>query len=431
MKISFYTLGCKLNQVETEAVASAFREEEFELVPFNEPADITVINTCTVTSKSEQKARRMIRKIARENPGSAVLVTGCYAEMDGEEVNGLEPNVMALPLRDKERLLDLPSYLKGFGASGLKERLGLFFSGKTGFSDPFRFVPDEYTYHSRAFLKIQDGCDNLCSYCRVRLARGPSLSMDPDRILEALTVLSERNYSEVVLTGVNLDSYNKKGCDLSGLIKRIIGETEGFRVRLSSLNPDAVTGSLAETLRFERVCPHFHLAAQSGSDDILRSMRRNYKAEKIIEAVKLLRSVKDDPFIAMDIITGFPGESDKHFGETLTVLKNIKPAALHIFPFSPRPGTEAEKMKPAVPDIIVKERLRILRGLSLSGTGQYVKRWLNRPVEVVVEDITEPVRGISGNYLRFPFAGIPPKPDALCKAVLNEEGQNRVFTIIS
>ena len=428
MKIAFYTLGCKLNQVETEAVASAFREEGYTLVPVDHLLDIAVINTCTVTSKSEQKARRMVRKISRDNPLAAVLVTGCYAEMERAEVIGLGPNVLPLSLKNKERLLDLPGFIKDVQASELKDRISAFFSEDPPQDNPFRFVPDEFTYHTRAFLKVQDGCDNICTYCRVRLARGPSRSLDSGLVISRLNELSSRGYREVVLTGVNLDSYYWDGCSLPSLLKRIVQETEGSRVRLSSLNPDAVTDELLEALVSDRICPHFHIAVQSGSDDVLKGMKRTYDHKKIISSVTNLRSVKNDPFIAMDIITGFPGETDENFRETFELLKHLEPSALHIFPFSPRPGTEAMNFFPRVPDGFVKERVRLLGGLSLENTKKYIQRWIGRPLEVIVEDASGSLQGISENYLRFPFLIPPPEGASLLTAAVTETEEGHFFS---
>jgi threonylcarbamoyladenosine tRNA methylthiotransferase MtaB len=408
MKIGFYTLGCKLNQTETEAVADGFRRGGREPVGIGEPADLYIVNTCTVTSKSEQKARRVIRQILKMRPGKPVIVTGCYAELEAAALDRLGTEVYVLGLEGKDALLDLPGELEQLGenppALRIREIVENWTERIRHIEEPrgrFRFQASRYSFHSRAFMKVQDGCDNSCSYCRVRLARGPSVSVDIESAISRFKDLQEKGYEEVVLTGVNLTNYRweKKGLDF--LLERLLSLDTGIRIRLSSIEPDAVSPGLLEVLKHPSICPHFHLPLQSGADGILSSMRRRYTTKQVIELVEKLRRVKDRPFIAADLIVGFPGESKDHHGETLNLLHRIEPADLHVFPFSPRPGTSAALLPSRVPERIARERAEELRDLAKNFHRNYSLSRLGNLADVLLE---EPVgedawMGLSEMYL--------------------------------
>lgn len=431
MRVGFHTLGCKLNQSETEAVADAFRRAGHDPLGLDDEADLYIVNTCTVTSKSEQKARRLLRKILGEHPGRPVVVMGCYAEMEKRRVEELGDGVFAVglgdmaglpealalrgfpasPARDANAVFgsrDGESFASGAEASGddsLPSRIRAWLGGK---ADPareevrFRFHPSRYSFHTRAFLKIQDGCDNRCSYCRVRLARGPSLSLDAGEALDRFRRLEEAGHGEIVLTGINLSSYRSRGLDLGGLLREILSGGGGARIRLSSLEPEAVTENLAEALRHPRICPHFHLAVQSGSDPVLRAMRRRYNRLTVCQAVARLRGAAPHPFIAADLIVGFPGETPEDHGETVAMVRDLRFADLHVFPFSPRPGTEAAGMAGRVPERLVRERAAELRSLAEQGLFRYGTETVGSVLDVMVERCDLPGGGWEGaaeNYL--------------------------------
>ncbi|MBB6480630.1 tRNA (N(6)-L-threonylcarbamoyladenosine(37)-C(2))-methylthiotransferase MtaB [Spirochaeta isovalerica] len=410
MKAAFYTLGCKLNQVETEALVSAFREQGVSIVSSDNQADIYVVNTCTVTSKSEQKARRMIRKFSRDNNSSLVIATGCYVQMEEEEVLSLGDNVVTVSLDDKDTILDLAAFIGSyrFDLRELKSRTALWLQEHLATSKPdggerFRYSPADFNFHSRAFLKIQDGCDNSCAYCRVTIARGASVSLDSDEIINRLNQLAGKGYREVVLTGINIDSYQSGDLDLAGLLKKILEETRGFRIRLSSLEPDTLTEQMCGVLADERICPHFHLSVQSGSDVILKAMRRNYTSETIREAVRQLRVVKDDPFIAADIIAGFPGETESDLEESMKIITELNFARAHVFPFSPRPGTEAYDITPKVPERETVLRAARLRKASEESYKSYISRSIGKEAVILLEhcDDNGLWYGFSETYIRF------------------------------
>jgi len=406
MTAAFYTLGCKLNQCETEALADAFVSQGFSTVSASEEADLYVINTCTVTTKAEQKARRVIRKISRDFHNPPILVTGCYAQLDPNDIKALGGNVHVLSMDQKASILELPAYLASVNRNSLAPELIRWLhdfvpADDSGISTRFNYEASGFSFHSRAFLKIQDGCNNSCAYCRVCIARGKSVSLDSNDVLKRLKWLAGEGYLEIVLTGVNLSSYQSESDNLASLLGRIIKETEGFRIRLSSLEPEILQGDLVPILAHERICPHFHIPVQSGSDKVLGLMKRRNNAARIRQAVRILREIKDDPFIAADVITGFPGETEEDFLQTETLVKELDFSHLHIFPYSNRPGTAANEMKPKVPERISRNRAAALQHISVNQYQNYCKRWQGEKLNVIIEKVYDDgsARGMSENYL--------------------------------
>ena len=411
MNAAFYTFGCKLNQCETEALAEAFEYSGFRVVEFSEKADVFVVNTCTVTSKSEQKARRVIRKASRDYPDSLVLVTGCYAQLEPDLIRELGDNVLSVPLDQKDLILDMAEFLGSGQAEGqsLYRAAGFWLEtqapGIEGSQSRFRFSAVDFNFHARAFLKIQDGCDHRCAYCRVCLARGKSVSLKKEILMERLKELEAKGYHEVVLTGVNIDSYRDGDFNLSDLLALMIRETEGFRIRLSSLEPETLLSRDLAILSHPRICSHFHVSAQSGSDGVLKRMNRPYAAHRVKEAVLRLRELKDDPFIAADIIAGFPGESDEEHEQTITLLKELDFSRIHVFPFSPRPGTAAWEMKPVVPERITGQRTEEVRRISSESYKRYLEAREGKVLTVLLEEEKRSSgklywEGTSDNYIR-------------------------------
>jgi threonylcarbamoyladenosine tRNA methylthiotransferase MtaB len=412
MKAAFYTLGCKLNQCETEALADSFEKQGFDIGEFSEASDVYVVNTCTVTSKSEQKARRIIRKASRDFPDSLVLVTGCYAQLEPDLIRDLGENVLSVPLDQKDLIMDMAAYLASGQAEGLDlyKNVGFWLESQSpgidGSQNRFRFSAADFNFHARAFLKIQDGCDNRCAYCRVCIARGRSVSLKSSILIDRLKELEAKGYREVVLTGVNIDSYHDGALDLSDLLNTILKQTSNFRIRLSSLEPETLLSLDLSILSHPRVCPHFHVSAQSCSDTVLKRMNRPYRSESVIKAVMRLRELKDDPFIAADIIAGFPGETDEEHLQTLTILRELSFSRIHVFPFSPRPDTAAWDMKPAVPERITGGRTNEIRKISGASYDQYLQNQIGRPRQVLLEEQKTHAgqlfwEGTSDNYLRI------------------------------
>jgi threonylcarbamoyladenosine tRNA methylthiotransferase MtaB len=411
---SIYTLGCKLNQLESEAIAASFKDAGFTIGPWEEGADILVVNTCTVTSMAEQKARRIIRKLLKDNPASRIIVTGCYAQLEAEKIAALEERppgsdsrLFVVPGALKPALLDLPRRLgsaghRALGLETLRESGGI----REALPDPFAFTAPDLSFHSRPFLKIQDGCDHACTYCRVRIARGSSVSLEADTVLRRLRCLEDRGYGEAVLSGVNISQYQdgRRG-GLGPLLVFLLENTRRIALRLSSLEPEALMGELLSVLAAPRIRPHFHLSLQSGSDRVLRRMGRPYTAEEACLAAENIRNIKGDPFLACDIIAGFPGESGEDFEMTAELCRRIDFAWIHAFPYSARPETPAFRFMDAVSPGEVSSRVETLSRLAKRGRAAYIGRWLGRTVEAVPEHFAPPgpggsVPAVSENYLK-------------------------------
>ncbi|HSV55971.1 MAG TPA: MiaB/RimO family radical SAM methylthiotransferase, partial [Magnetospirillaceae bacterium] len=354
---AFRTFGCKLNQLETEALAAAFSGAGAELVPFAAEADVYVVNTCTVTGKAEQKARREIRRALRSNPRAAVLVTGCWAELETRDVEALGPRAVAVPGGAKDHIALLAADLAEAWERGL-DLVEAACRGRDALAgrahDPFAFRPETFQLHSRASLKVQDGCDSHCSYCRVCLARGPSRSLDPAEAVQRAQALAERGAREIILTGVNLSQYRVGGLGMAGLLALLVRETELVSYRLSSWEPDRVDDRFLAAFSSPRVRSHLHLAVQSGCDSTLARMGRGYGSDKIRRAVLDLRAAKGDPFLGADLIAGFPAETEEEFLSTLSLCRDLDFAWIHAFSYSPRPGTLAFAMRPRVPEWLAR-----------------------------------------------------------------------------
>jgi threonylcarbamoyladenosine tRNA methylthiotransferase MtaB len=421
MRVAFYTLGCKLNQCETETLASIYARQGFFVVPWSEKADIFIFNTCTVTSKSEQKARRVIRKARRENPHALICITGCYAQVAGDDLKSSFPYAEIFPIGKKMALADA-AWKAADLLKGRKEIGTLDSAFKTTLEEiresgirrktVFLNAVEKDRLRSRPYFKIQDGCNNRCAYCRVPVARGRSKSLNADAAVEGVRELEQNGYGEVVLTGVNISLYRSTGESgsvyrLQDLLEAVLTRTETIRIRLSSIEPDALKPGLLRILGHPRIRPHFHLPIQSGSARILELMNRKYTADQLKEAVYILREIKDNPCISADVIVGFPGENEADFEETETLIRSLRFSQLHVFQFSRRPDTPAFSMKPSDPERIMKNRSRRIRKLSEELYQQYAESCLGSYLETVVEEGGNGTvkRGTTENYLRIEIRG--------------------------
>ena len=438
------TLGCKLNQLESEAFTGAFTEAGFDLYKTEDKfsPSIIIINTCTVTSKADQKARRVIRKALRDYPDSCVLVTGCYAQLNQAQIEKLETcphgessrpaRLFVLKGMGKESILSLPRYLEKSGNEPCRA-VKMWRENETENGghvrekgSVFQFNPKSFSGHTRGFLKIQDGCDRRCTYCRVCLARGPSVSLDAEQALSRLRVLEE-THAEAVITGVNISQYrDDKAGSLGELLDFLLSGTERISLRLSSLAPDSIDEKLVKTLSHKRIRPHFHLSIQSFSEKILEKMGRGYNCEIIENAAAMLRGAKDDPFLACDIIAGFPGETKEEFEKTRGLCKKTDFAWIHVFPYSKRPGTPACSFPETVSETEKTQRVQILTSLAQQGRADYVRRWLGREVNVLVENgnfSNSGCGGTSENYLKIfvRHNGEAPPPGSVLRCRISSE----------
>ena len=407
MKVFIFTLGCRVNQCESEAVAESFAKRNHEILKSYNDADLTIVNTCTVTSKAEQKARREIRLFAKQSP---VLVTGCYAQVNPKEIEELADNVVVLPLMRKPELLGLSAFLDEHGNTDTLTAIREFAKERReGYGELFGFAPSQFSYHSRSYLKIQDGCDNNCGFCRVHIARGPSRSLDADEVVKRALEIEKKGYHEIVLTGVNLTMYDHTGKGLGGLLQKLLGAVgPDMRFRLSSLEPDHIDDLLLEQLEDSRMQPYFHIPIQSAADKVIKRINRTYDSSHLEYVISTLRQIKDDPFLACDIITGLPAEGDEEFEITRSFLERHGFALMHVFPFSPRPDTALYRAKDRVPENIRDERAQILRDLSGKLNKAYTERQVGKEAEIILEGRRlGHWHGLTGNYLKLDVSDVP------------------------
>jgi len=406
MRIAFATVGCRLNQFETDALRGRARAAAEEVVSFESPADVYVINTCTITAEADADSRQLARQAIRRNPSALVVVTGCYAQAVPEAVAAIPGVDLVLGNQEKARLLTI---LREIRKNGVPEvRVG-------GIAGRVRMDGDEYgpgldPDRTRAFLKVQDGCNYACSFCVVPAVRGPNRSLPADRILEEIGRLHTAGFPEVVLTGIHLGTYGRDlgpRTSLVELCRQLAALPASPRIRLSSLDPHEVTPELVDLLaRSSRFCRHLHLPLQSGDEDILRRMRRGHTAAEFQSLVECL--VKAVPGIAVtaDVIVGFPGEDDRAFRATRDLLDALPLAGLHVFSYSRRTGTEAADFSGQVSRAVKKERNRALRALAARKTEEFQRRFVGAVLDVVVlhgEDVPGSREGLSDNYLRVRF----------------------------
>ncbi len=401
MTVAIATLGCKVNQFESEALMSALEERGYGLVPFGKWADITIINTCTVTHRADFQSRQMIRRAIRSNPNSLVIVTGCYSQVAPEALAGIEGVQYLLGNKEKNQIPDLlPLMQKGelpqIQVSDIQKEA------------VFWDIPlHSFHHHTRAFLKIQDGCNARCSYCVVPNARGPSRSLPPDQLSEHLRVLKEKRFKEVVLTGIHIGSY---GMDLTPpfplekLLRRIEERETPDRIRLSSIEPlDFSAGLISFLSQSAKVCPHLHIPVQSGDDDILRGMNRNYNRSFLTGLIQELHQKIPTLAIGADVIVGFPGETEEKFQHTYELIESLPFSYLHIFPFSKRRGAPASQFSGRVDEAVIKKRAEKMRELGKQKRQAFHRQFLHQELRVLVEDRQEKEtgrrKGFSRNYI--------------------------------
>lgn len=381
MKAAFYTLGCKVNQYETQILIQQFAREGFDIVEPRESADVYVVNSCTVTSTGDKKTRQVLRRFRRQNPGAVIALTGCYPQAFPQEAAGLPEADVVTGVKNrggllgfirrfqstKERVVDIPGHRRGEAFEGMRAQ---GFWGRT-----------------RAFVKIEDGCDRYCSYCIIPYARGPIRSKAPEQIREELAGLVEQGYQEIVLVGINLPSYGRDmGLRLIDAAKAACSVPGVRRVRLSSLEPELLTGEdLAVMASLPQFCPQFHLCLQSGCDRTLKAMNRRYDTAEYRRIVRDVRAVFSNPSITTDIIVGFPGETDEDFEASKAFAEEIGFARAHVFAYSPREGTPAARMENQVPQAVKEARSAAM----IAATGAARRRFYQSQVGLIEEVLFE------------------------------------------
>ncbi|MGH7795786.1 MAG: tRNA (N(6)-L-threonylcarbamoyladenosine(37)-C(2))-methylthiotransferase MtaB [Candidatus Binatia bacterium] len=405
MRIAITTLGCKINQYDSAVIQSRL-EEKHSFVPFEEAADCYVINTCTVTNRADWEARQWVRRAKRLNPAARVLVTGCYAQVNPQEVAEVPDVDFVVGLNRLDDLLRFveaaPPERAQIAVSDVKRERGVAVLGT-------RALPG----HTRAFLKIQEGCNYSCTYCIIPAARGLSRSVQPREVLEQVRQLAGAGYREIVLTGIHLGGYGQDlspKLDLTALVEMIAASGLIARLRLSSLDPREVPDRLLDLIaRSGIICPHLHICAQAGDDEILKQMRRNYNAGNYRDLLQRVRERLPEAALGSDIIVGFPGESDAQFEQSLEYFDSLPLTYFHVFPYSPRRGTPAVSLANHVPGQVKKARARRMRELGARKKRDFYAGFIGTRVAVLIEEKIDRAcglrRGFSRNYLPVVVAG--------------------------
>lgn len=390
MKIALDTLGCKLNQAETELVARQLAEAGHKLVSLVDEADVYILNTCTVTQTADAKSRHLLRLAHRRNPGALLVATGCYAQRLPRELSQIEGVGLVVGNGAKADLLRLLPVLPGNDAC----------------SDVPTHIEKGLAKHclvlkTRAFLKIQHGCNSACSYCIVPLVRGREQSQPVNQIVAEVRHMAADGYKEVVLTGTNVGLYHHNGDRLKELLENILAETDVVRLRLSSLQPREITAGLIRLWHNRRLCPHFHLSLQSGSGGVLRRMKRGYSVSEYQQAVSLLRAMVSDVAITTDIIVGFPGETDEEFEESYNFCRQMEFARIHVFAYSPRQGTSAARLPHQVSEKVKKQRSQQMLALHKESARSFSQRFLGKTMTVLWEQPSDGLwSGLTDNYIK-------------------------------
>lgn len=408
-RVAFATLGCKVNQSEAEALRALFARHGYRVVPFEDEADVYVVHTCTVTHLSDRKCRQMIRRAVRRNPGATVVVSGCYAQVAPEEVAAIPGVKVVVGTRERGRLVELVEKARTAGPMCLVTPWD-----KPGTAEAFEELPVAGATRARAFVRIEEGCEEFCTYCIVPLARGPVRSRPPAAARAEVERLVRAGYQEIVLTGVNLGAYGRDlgGVTLAGLLRELVRIPGLGRLRLSSVEPNYFSPDLiAVVTAEEKICPHWHIPLQSGDAAVLRRMGRPYTPEAYAALLGELRRRRPGAAITTDVIVGFPGEDEASFERSLAFVADMAFSRLHVFPYSPRRGTPAASLPDQVEPSVKEERSRRMRALGRRLAQAYAGRFVGQELTVVVEREVAGkkgyVEGHSENYLLVSLSGGP------------------------
>ena len=421
-KVAFYTLGCKLNFSETSTIARSFEEEGYQRVDFDDPADIYVINTCSVTENADKQFKQIVRKALKTNPKAFLAAVGCYAQLKPEELASVDGVDLVLGAKEK---FNITQYIDDL----TKNNEGVVHSCEISETD---FYVGSYSIgdRTRAFLKVQDGCDYKCTYCTIPMARGISRSDTIENIIANAKKISDKGIKEIVLTGVNIGDYgkgefgNKKHEHTFLELVQALDKVEGIeRLRISSIEPNLIKD---ETIDFiaqsNSFVPHFHIPLQSGSNEILKKMKRRYLRELYVSRVAKIREVMPDACIGVDVIVGFPGETDEHFLETYYFLNDLDISYLHVFTYSERDNTEAVLMDGVVPDAVRAKRSKMLRGLSAKKRNAFYTSQLGKEKTVLFESDNKQgyIHGFTENYVKIKAPWDPSLVNTLHKVKLTK-----------
>jgi threonylcarbamoyladenosine tRNA methylthiotransferase MtaB len=426
--VALTTLGCKVNQFETASFISRFQDHGIEVLPFSQKADIYVVNTCAVTGKAGAQSRQVIRQALRTNPQARIIVTGCYAQVATQEVLELASQPICIVGNDNKHLL------VDIALSNRLCDLEIYMGDVRRKKEICDLPVHNYSGRTRAFLKIQDGCDNFCTYCIVPYARGRVRSLEPERVLAQIAVFASEGFRELVLTGIHVGMYGKdleEDCTLAELVRRILAEKHAMRYRISSLEPGELSDELLQLIAgHEAMMPHFHLPLQSGDPTILKRMNRNYSVEEFAGVVNKIIEAIPEAGIGLDVLVGFPGEDESMFRNTLELIERLPVAYLHVFPYSKRPGTVAEKMPGQVPKPVKDERVARLQELNHKKKTAFYNKHIGTTHQVLAEGKKNQfklLRGFTENYIPVFFQGPPALENKIVDVKIERTMDENVF----
>lgn len=394
-----FALGCKVNQYESEAIAELFAEKGYQIVGIDEAADVYIINTCTVTNFGDKKSRQLIRKVKRQNENAIVAVVGCYAQTAPQELMQVEGVNLVIGTKERAQIVEMVESYDA--AQGVENHVSDIMQERV--FEPLSI--QKLANRTRAYLKIQDGCSQYCSYCIIPYARGPIRSREPQDVIAEVRRLAANGFKEVVLTGIHVASYGKdrRDTDLAQIVQEV-HEVAGIeRIRFSSIEPNVVTEAFAQKMAaLPKVCDHFHLSLQSGCDKTLKEMNRKYDTEKYRQAAATLRKYFPHVALTTDIIVGFPGETEEDFLESYAFAKEIGFAKIHVFPYSPKRGTPAAARKDQLPNAVKTDRSHLLLALSEEMAAAFLAGYVGKEAEVLFErSIGENLyEGHTTNYIK-------------------------------
>lgn len=399
--VAFFTLGCKLNFSETSTIGNEFLKKGFSIVEYENAADVYVINTCTVTENAEKDCRQIVRKVLRQNPNAYIIVTGCYAQLRAQEIAKIEGVDAILGSNEKFKIFEIISDFT-------KEEYSCIYVSPTEKLDTFNTAfSTDADDRTRAYFKIQDGCDYKCTFCTIPLARGKSRSLDKEGIIYQFNNLINSGYKEIILTGVNVGDYGKNlSIDFYSLLKELIKVKGNYRVRISSIEPNLLTDNIIDLAADNpKICNHFHIPLQSGSDKILKLMQRRYNSTVYRNIVEKVVSKIKDVGIGIDVIVGFPEETENDFLETYNFLKEIPASYFHVFSYSERPNTKALLLKEKINIEEKKRRSSMLRILSQKKKNEFYRKMIGKELSVLFESEAKDnlIFGFSSNYVRVKY----------------------------
>ncbi len=417
--VASHALGCKVNQYESEAIGELFSQKGYELVDIDQQADVYIINTCTVTNLGDKKSRQLIRKVKRQNPNAIVVAVGCYAQTAPKEVMAMEGVNIVVGTKERKKIVELVEQYEN------KQNVQSYVSE---IMQEREFEPlsiQRLENRTRAYLKIQDGCSQFCTYCIIPYARGPIRSRKPEDVLSEVKRLSENGFQEVILAGIHVASYGKdfKNTTLLELVEKVHDVKGIERIRFSSIEPNIVTEAFAKALsRLPKVCDHFHLSLQSGCDKTLKAMNRKYDTQGYAHAVALLREHMKNVAVTTDMIVGFPQETEEDFLQSYDFAKKMGFAKIHVFPYSPKKGTPAASMTGQLPNAVKNQRSQKLMQLSNVMAEAFLKKFLHNEMPVlyeraIAEDMYE---GHTTNYIKVHGKSTSDVTNSIVKTTINE-----------